>query len=688
VFPVAKKIILITGTENTRSILHEQLENYIGDLVQIESYATNSGIDKTLHGDLVVISTELIYKEALKAIGKDCPIILARRILNYTEIEKILFIPKGEKVLFVNDDKETALDCINWLERLGINHISYTPCYPDCPPINNIEKFKIALTPGEVDLVPQSVLEIININTRLIDITTVGEILKHLDIFEEKWHSIYENYMGKIIELAKGLAEISQEKAEAYRHVNMVIDGVREGILAFNNEGIITVFNENLKFLLGIKKTVINDKNLREIITDSSIMEFLLNGEADKSGMFNIRGADIFLSKFKIKKEGVTIATFKDMKDTRDIEIRTKKELYSKGYYGKYTFNDILGTSAEIKSTINIAKKLASSDLTLLIEGESGTGKELFSSAIHNQSIRRDGPFIAVNFSSITENLVESELFGYQDGAFTGAVKGGKPGLFEQADGGTILLDEIGDASLKVQTRLLRVLEEKEIMRIGGTRIIPVDVRIIAATNQNLLELVEKGLFRADLYHRLKVLYIKLPSLRHRREDIILLLKYFMEKKGIKHIKIENEVIERLKSYPWYGNVRELRNTIDYMIAVCDGKTISPQDLPGGGFFEERNHADNDNLNVEIMGDYRFILQCLYIQGIEGKRGSRKSIMEEARVSGIFLSEQMIRHRLDTLEELGYVAKEKGRGGTVLTPFGFERTKGIMEDNGSVEKTN
>jgi transcriptional regulator of acetoin/glycerol metabolism len=161
-----------------------------------------------------------------------------------------------------------------------------------------------------------------------------------------------------------------------------------------------------------------------------------------------------------------------------------------------------------------------------------------------------------------------------------------------------------------------------------------------------------------------------------------------MSKKGMNHIIIEDEVIERLKGYPWYGNVRELKNTIDYMIAVCDGRTISLKDLPGGEFLQEENCNDGTELNVEIMGDYRFILQCLYKQNIEGKRGSRKSLMDEARDLGILLTEQMIRHRLDNLEALGYVAKEKGRGGTILTPYGFERTKGIMEDNGSNTRPN
>lgn len=679
---MAKKIVLIAGTESTRVNLLEQLKSYIGDLVDIESYATDLGIDKTVEGDLVIISTELIYDDALRVIRKDCPIIVAKRILNYSKIEKLFFIPQNEEVLFVNDAIETTFECIDWLKHFGIDHINYVPYYPGCPELENIKRFKTAITPGEVHIVPETVENVIDMGPRLIDIITMGEILKQLDLFEERWQSIYEEYMKKIIALAKGLAEISREKSEAYQHIKMVMDGVKEGILAFNEEGKITVFNENLKYLLGIRKTAIIGKNIREIIYDASIRDFLMNMEGEDFRVINSRGLEILLTKFKIKKEGTTIATFKDLRDTEDIEKRARRELYSKGYYGKYVFEDIIGTSRQIIHTKDIAKKLAVSDLTLLIEGESGTGKELFASAVHNFSPRRDKPFVAVNFSSIAENLVESELFGYEEGAFTGAVKGGKPGLFEQADGGTILLDEIGDASLKVQTRLLRVLQEKEIMRVGGTRIIPVDVRIVAATNKNLSELVRNGLFREDLYHRLKVLYIKIPPLRQRKEDIFPLVKYFMEGKCMEHIDIEKSVIERLESYSWYGNVREIKNTIDYMLAVCNGKSITVKDLPEKDFFQDSDSRMGTQDDVEIMGDYRFILECLYKLNRDGKRGSRKVIEEIANASGITLTEQMIRNRLDSLEKYGYITKEKGRRGTALTSYGFERTKKLMGDIG------
>ncbi len=234
----------------------------------------------------------------------------------------------------------------------------------------------------------------------------------------------------------------------------------------------------------------------------------------------------------------------------------------------------------------NRALRLAQTDLNILIEGESGTGKELFASAIHRASKRSDKPYIAINFSSLNDSLMESELFGYEEGAFTGARRGGKAGVFEMANGGTIFLDEIGDISQKMQVGLLRVLQEKEVMRIGDGRIRYVDVRIIAATNQNLLEKVRQGLFREDLYYRLKIGYLYIPPLRKRKEDIPYLAQKLMSENGGEGLSMTPELLDWMKNQPWNGNVRELKNMIIYMNALHDGNQLSMKDIP-----ETEGHA-------------------------------------------------------------------------------------------------
>ena len=312
--------------------------------------------------------------------------------------------------------------------------------------------------------------------------------------------------------------------------------------------------------------------------------------------------------------------------------------------------------------------KLAGTDLTILLEGESGTGKELFASAIHNASERRNGPFVAVNFSALPDELAESELFGYEEGAFTGAKKGGQVGLFEQADGGTIFLDEIGDISPKMQTKLLRVLQEKEIMPLGGGRIRKVNIRVIAATNKNLKEMVKQNLFRGDLYYRLKIGYIYLPPLRVRKEDVPILARKFAELEN-PNVTIEKEVLDVLQEYSWHGNIRELSNTVKYMLAVRKYEDrVVVDDLPDENFFEIG--SDSEELPVTIDLEQLEVLRCVWDLKREGSQVGRKRVTEELIHRGILITESRVRTLLSQLEDLGYVLTRRGRQGISVTMEG------------------
>jgi len=235
-----------------------------------------------------------------------------------------------------------------------------------------------------------------------------------------------------------------------------------------------------------------------------------------------------------------------------------------------YTFDKIIGKNENFVSIIEYAKKISDSTSTILVTGESGTGKEIFAQAIHNGSSRRDRVFVAVNCGAIPSNLIEAELLGYEEGAFTGAKKGGNAGKFEMADGGTIFLDEIGEMSLETQVRLLRVIEEGIVSRVGGSKQIPVNVRIIAATNKNLKEEVKNGNFRKDLFYRLNVLPLWLPPLRERKEDIPVLVDYYMtrisRKLNKKKFQISKSVMEKFLEYEWPGNIRELQNVVELIV--------------------------------------------------------------------------------------------------------------------------
>jgi transcriptional regulator with PAS, ATPase and Fis domain len=298
----------------------------------------------------------------------------------------------------------------------------------------------------------------------------------------------------------------------------------------------------------------------------------------------------------------------------------------------KHHFNDLIGNSPSFLAAKKLAQRISGSDSSVLLIGESGTGKELFAHSIHNDSNRSSLPFVAINCASIPEHLLESELFGYEEGAFTGAKKGGKKGQFEIANNGTLFLDEIGDMPLSMQSKLLRVLQEKEIQRIGGQKSIPVNVRIIAATHRDLEKMVEEGKFRQDLYYRLNVIKIDIPPLRKRKDDIELismsLLKKLEGRFYRKGIELSPEVMEKLMQHSWPGNIRELENVLERCINVLDGKTIESEHLPlylkdqeGKGQGSKKTMVHNPDLPSFPVQPLKETLAAVEKQAIENALG-------------------------------------------------------------------
>ncbi|MFG6494418.1 sigma 54-interacting transcriptional regulator [Fictibacillus sp. UD] len=520
-----KQIVLLAGTKETRIALSHQLQSILGDYFHIRSYSSEEMLPSQLQNEIVILSSYLIRREVAHCLSESCKVITARRTVNYEYMDQLLQLPEGTDVMYVNDFPQTVEQSVQTLVHLGIDHLNYLPYYPGIP---HYQYSEIAVTPGEMHLVPREVKRIINIGVRLIDITTITEILSELGVLDDRATGISERFTKKIIQLSKKLALANQKALQLNEHLDKVLNGVNDGILSFDHSGKITVFNEELENIFSTASKQAVGKHIKQIIKDKELLDFLSDTENEQSDQFfTINDTNVMVHRFTLPAENTMIATFKNTSTTISMEKAARYELKRKGYIGKYFFSDIIGDSEQIILTKNIAKKLAATDLSLLIQGESGTGKELFASSIHNESSRRNGPFLAVNCSALSEDLLESELFGYEEGAFTGAKKGGKQGLFEQAEGGTIFLDEIGDISVKLQTRLLRVLQEKELRRVGGTRVLPIDVRVISATNKDLATDIKNGLFREDLYHRLNVLYLKIPALRERKGDIPLLLNHF-----------------------------------------------------------------------------------------------------------------------------------------------------------------
>ncbi|MFZ5352793.1 MAG: sigma-54 interaction domain-containing protein [Bacillota bacterium] len=676
-----KSIALITGTEATRLELSKQLESLLFDYVDIVSYASDMGIKQTISNDLVVISSKLIIDEVMPHIDPKCPIILARRALNISNIDRLFSIPETTTALLVNDTPETSMEVTRLIKELGMSHINLIPYYPGC---RITAKPSLAITPGETMYVPDFIEEIIDIGPRIIDLTTIVEILEKLSILDEKAHFVSAKYMETIIKLGRQLYKSIGESTKINDYLVRVLNQVNDGIMAFNNDGKISVFNQKCEEIFKLRHTYALGKNISHIIKDKDMLHFLHNKELKDDQLFKINSEDIVINKFTVDKLDSIVCTLKNTKEMAEMENRLRKNLIKKGHIGKYRFTDIIGSSKVMLAAINTARKISKADLSILIHGESGTGKELFASAIHNESERNSGPFLAVNFSALSEDLVESELFGYEEGAFTGAKKGGKTGLFEQANNGTIFLDEIGDTSMKIQARLLRVLQEKEIMRVGGTEIIPINVRVIAATNKNLLKMCEEGRFRSDLYYRLKRLYLNTPPLRDRKDDIEDLVYHFAAKNHKKSMKISNEAMDTLKAYDWPGNVRELESTIEYMIAVCDEEIITSEHLPQDFTInrKDREHSYDDCLLQKlsckgIVDEFIFILRTVHNHNMQGKSIGRKAISELSSEEFVYLSEEQIRTRTNTLSELGLLVKSKGRSGMHITIKGINLIKNI-----------
>lgn len=374
-----------------------------------------------------------------------------------------------------------------------------------------------------------------------------------------------------------------------------ILDSIYDGVLVADASGIVRYVNPEYTRITGVKYNDIVGRYLHEVRPGAILPQVIRTGQA-LEGVYRREGdVEYVVDMAPILIDGRVVGGVSVVKDITEVQrlsqelqkhtkrVKRLKSIVNNLFRARFTFTDILGESNDLRFALNFARRIAQQEYDVLITGESGTGKEMFAQAIHNASSRADGPFVAVNCAALTPSLIESELFGYGEGAFTGAIKGGKIGLFEIADGGTIMLDEITELSIEMQAKLLRVLEERTIRRVGEAVEIPVNVRVIAATNKNLSEYVKSGRLREDIYYRLNVINLHLPPLRERGNDVKILTDHFLNlcsKKTGRPLAIHESTYEILMRYPWPGNIRELRHAIEFAVNMCENKVIMPQHLP------------------------------------------------------------------------------------------------------------
>ncbi|WP_227763893.1 sigma 54-interacting transcriptional regulator [Zhaonella formicivorans] len=452
--------------------------------------------------------------------------------------------------------------------------------------------------------------------TRILEVYTTGQALcceqtleeakiniTYLPVLEDgELHSVLVCLQGA--GAAGGEAEEVQTLQVLISLYEAILADLPLGIAVVNRQGRLVMLNKQYSQLLEIAQEEATGLSIEKVVPFTRMTEVMRHGEAFLDTGVRYRGRTLFLSEVPIKSGnevlgGLSKLVAKESLEDQDLKDLTErfhllesklmfyKEELKELRRSRSPFEAIRGENLAIKKLVQLAQRVARGEANVLITGESGTGKGLFAQAIHNASRRNGEPFIKINCAAIPENLLESELFGYEEGAFTGAVRGGKPGKFELANGGTIFLDEIGDMPLAMQAKILRVLQEKTFERVGGSKTITVDVRVIAATNRDLRKLIDEQQFRLDLYYRLAVINLHIPPLRERRDDLLLLTREIIDKLGRtygqKVAGIEPEVEQIFLSYSWPGNVRELENVLEHAFNFLDPEEqlIGPHHLPG-----------------------------------------------------------------------------------------------------------
>lgn len=661
-----KNIAVITDSNSKLALfLKDNLEEIFKGFVNINNYYMSEMKEGFVIEDnlvLVMIEERIInIRNYVKEISR---IMVVQRTIREKDVYKIFSIPEGMDVLIVNDNKETTLQTISLLYEIGINHLNFIPYYDK----REYPNIKVAITPGEINKVPKYIEKIVNISDRCIDFLTFMKIINRLEIDNDIIQNRLIKYSDTIINIASGIKEQYRELYSKNLEMKTVLNQLSEGIVLANKDGKITVCNNSALKMFDMMEGILN-KNIYDVFGDD--FKIVLQKKTLKDEVFRFGNRYLNINKRMINYLGMEngiLINIREITEIKKLEQNLSSKLRERGQIARYSFKDILTQSSNMKECIRIAKKIADSDLTVLITGESGTGKELLAQSIHNESKRKNQPFIAVNCAAMPENLLESELFGYDRGAFIGALKEGKKGLFEAANNGTIFLDEIGDMPLHLQTRLLRILQEKQVMRIGSDKVIDIDIRVVAATNKNLHNLIERGDFREDLYYRINVLPILIPPLRERKEDVMLLLKHFLKNKY--EFSIEAKKI--IEEYNWPGNIRELMNISSYINLMSSGKEITEKSLP----FYIINNSDDFSKEIDILNKklgydkYFYILKSIKKLNAENISAGRSNIIEELKKENLNFTEAQVRYSLKLMNDMNIVDSKLGRGGSKISKKG------------------
>ena len=682
-----KQVAVITRAKEIRNSMKDQIDMIFGELVETNIYSfEDKTIDKLKKSDLYVVSSSA-YEYLDEKFLKNKNLVIVDYTISKERKNFLKNFPKGTKAVFFNVSQKMCMEAIAMMYHLGVNNIEFIPAYPN---MENFPKNNLIITPAETKLLPKEAegRDIIDIGHRILDANTIIEIALKLEFEHILYYKKIKEYLDTVATNDYSLNKILEKATQSESQLGILMGILDIAIIGVDKDNFICSCNEGAEKILNRKSINLIGNSACDILSCVPFGEVRETKQEIRSRLVTVNGEYVNLNITPvIKAENYmgAFAVLQRFKEEEQKQHELRRQLLNKGHKAKYTFDDILGESGAIKKIKEIAKKMAKTNSAVLITGESGTGKELFAHAVHNYSDRKDYPFVAVNCAAIPENLLESELFGYEEGAFTGAKKGGKIGLFEFAHMGTLFLDEIEGMSPALQIKLLRVIQEKEIMKIGGDKVINIDVRIIAATNEELRKLVKENKFRKDLYYRINTLPIMIPPLREREDDVYLLLEKFKTEIGA-DFKFTPKAKEAFKMYNWEGNIRELKNYVEFFNFMGE-EYINFEDMPLAvkEYYEENkkeiSEKEESNILKETAGhrykEYVFLLKKIKENQKAGLSSGRKILCSICEKNNISLTEQEIRGILKNLEKIDFIKVFKGRKGNIISEKGEEFLKNL-----------
>ena len=661
-----KKISVIALDPRAGKSYKSDIERVFAEEAEVSAFSVLDGsaagtLDRA---DLFVASTDAYGspEELLRHIPIDSQTMAVEVSFRWSELRKLKELPAGSRVLFVNMTQTMAREAIAQLEQFGVTHIHWIPFYPGAPEAPDV---RIAVTPDELRYVPPGMETVIDLGQRVCTSGMMIEIALRLGLESVLEGEAFQEYARSVATSNYSFDRMFARSIRLESQFHILMESLEDGVVGVNEKGEIFACSRRAEEMTLVSAPLVQGKRCEEVFPFIPFVQCLQSRQTLPAKAVRVNGVNLSVEVVPVIRQNACIGAFALLQRFNDVEARQNElrgQLFHKGLCAKYSFADVVGQSEAIRRTKETLGRMALSESPVLLIGETGTGKELFAHAVHQASRRADGPFVAINVAAFPENLLESELFGYEEGAFTGAKKGGRPGLFELAHRGTLFLDEVEGMSAALQVKLLRALQEREVMRVGGNRIIHVDVRIVAATNEALERKVREGTFRRDLYYRLNTLPALIPPLTERGDDMFLLADHFRRELG-GSFRLTEPVKAFFRRHTWPGNIRELRNAVEYFI-YTGHQEIGMEDLPPTLFLSEGLRP------AEPSGAFQFVLSQLYAASEAGTPMGRETLLKRAREARVPLSQREVRDILADMADRGLARVSRGRGGSQLTPKG------------------